>query len=87
MSTKSRNKYHMYVENISSPDSKSGLKEGDDARDEEHGGDDVGLGGVAVLHAHGRAHQERHRQRRPEHGQVMLRRRGGFRLEAHLFPG
>ena len=61
------------------PDSKGGLEKGDDARDEEHGCDDVGLGGVAVLHAHGRAHQERHRQRRPEHGQVMLRQ-GGFRL-------
>ena len=74
----------MYLENTSSPDSKSGLKEGDDTRDEEHGCDDVGLGGVAVLHAHGRAHQERQRQRRTEHGQVMLRRRGGFRLEARI---
>ena len=56
-----------------SPNSEGGLEEGDDAGDEHDRGDDVAAGGVVLLDAERRAQDERDRDRRAEHGQVMLR--------------
>ena len=54
------------------PHAERGLQQRDEARDEEHGGDDVGVVLIVLLEAHRRADEERHRQRGAKHRQVML---------------
>ena len=55
------------------PAAEGGLEERDDAAGEEDGGDDVATGRIGVLHAQGRAEEERERHRCSHHRQVVLK--------------
>ena len=56
-----------------SPDSESGLHEGDDAGNEEDRRDDVTPGGVVAFHAESRTNDKRNRHGTSKHCQVMLK--------------
>lgn len=59
------------------PTSEGDLEEGNDARDEYHGGDDLTAGGVVVQHAQGRGEDERDAHDSTDHRQIVLKDKGG----------
>ncbi len=54
------------------PAAEGGLEKRNNATSEENSGDDVAAGRIGVLHAQGRAEEERQCHRRSHHRKVVL---------------
>lgn len=66
------------------PTSEGDLEEGNDARDEYHGGDDLTAGGVVVQHAQSGGEDEGDAHDSTDHRQVVLKDEGGGCLYDYL---